>query len=469
MNLNYNSYHAFEYAGTHYLFDNVNLFSCIVPLRTFDALKNKDCSMLNEEDLRLFEEFFKQKVFFIDNPDEQFYSPQYNEIIVSMAVFHGCNLNCKYCFADAGLNYKGTQKGFTNDSINAAVDFLLKDSYFSKAESIRINLVGGGEPLLNKQLFRCFIETVFSRFEKAGKHLYVWFSTNGTLLSVEDLVFISKYNIGYGISIDGDKLDNDKTRIYADGAGTYDDIISTIKKIQQSSMVPKRLKELWGLLVLSKKNNNILKNVQHLYDLGFSTIQMRFVRSNDYDLSLDPNQSVPDLLKFVDQIFGRAINGDDRLLRVITNNSDYIGKIIKRLVTQTVSKIRCSIGSGMFSFAADGKIYPCDCLVGNPEFVMGSFYSSIFPEQYEKYSDLSVSKRQKCSRCWARNVCGGDCYHSSFLKNGNLLTPDESYCKIILNVIEAVIANLNQYRMLNREGYNDFSNFIRIRDIMSSK
>ena len=77
MNLNYNSYHAFEYAGTHYLFDNVNLFSCIVPLRTFDALKNKDCSMLNEEDLRLFEEFFKQKVFFIDNPDEQFYSPQY--------------------------------------------------------------------------------------------------------------------------------------------------------------------------------------------------------------------------------------------------------------------------------------------------------------------------------------------------------------------------------------------------------
>ena len=123
----------------------------------------------------------------------------------------------------------------------------------------------------------------------------------------------------------------------------------------------------------------------------------------------------------------------------------------------------------MFSFAADGKIYPCDCLVGNPEFVMGSFYSSIFPEQYEKYSDLSVSKRQKCSRCWARNVCGGDCYHSSFLKNGNLLTPDESYCKIILNVIEAVIANLNQYRMLNREGYNDFSNFIRIRDIMSSK
>ena len=69
-----------------------------------------------------------------------------------------------------------------------------------------------------------------------------------------------------------------------------------IKEIQNSPVVPNRLKELWGLLVLSQKNLNILKNIKHLYDLGFSTIQIRFVRSKKEDLFLNSTQTIPVLL-----------------------------------------------------------------------------------------------------------------------------------------------------------------------------
>lgn len=469
MNLRYNTYHTFEHDGVYYLFDNESLISCVIEKRVYDALRNNDETMLTENELHMFQVFHDQGVFFVDNPNDHYIIPNYDMVIISMAVFHGCNLNCKYCFADAGENFKGEQRGFTERSINAAIDFLLTDPYFAKMDYYRINLVSGGEPLLNKKLFRLFIETAFARFEKAQKHLYVWFSTNGTLLSEDDLLFISKYNVGYGISLDGNKASNDELRIYSNGVGTYNDIVANIKKIQESPNVPKRLKELWGLMVYTRENVDLLSNINHLYDLGFSTVQMRFVRSNDEHLVLEKTDAVRSLIDFIRNIFERAIAGDDSLLRLITNDNDYVGKIIKRIVTQTIYEARCSAGSYMFSFAADGKIYPCDCFVGNPDYVMGSFYGTIPNEQLYKYRDLSVHNRQKCKNCWAKYACGGDCYHNSYLKHGDFLTPDDSYCDVMIQVVECTIAYVNKYRMKNRDGYNALCNYLLVREKMSRK
>ncbi len=469
MNLSYNTYHVFEKDGAYYLFDIETLISCIIEKRVYDALSKNDITLLTEKELYMLNTFREKGLFFVDNPKEHYTIPSYDMVVISMAVFHGCNLNCKYCFADSGENFKGKHRGFTEQSINAAVDFLLTNPYFAKMDYYRINLVSGGEPLINKKLFKMFIETVFERFNKAGKHLYVWFSTNGTLLSEDDLKFISKYNVGYGISIDGKKSDNDKLRTYSNGIGTYDDIVSNIRKIQKSPTISKRLKELWGLMVYTKENTDLLSNIHHLYDLGFSTVQMRFVRSNDTNLALNENEVSEKLMDFIKTLFENAIIGDDSLLRLITNDNDYIGKIIKRIVTQTTSEVRCSAGSYMFSFAADGNIYPCDCFVGNPDFVMGNFYGTISNEQFCKYRDLSIYRRQKCKKCWARYACGGDCYHNSYIKHGSLFIPDDSYCELILQIVECVTAYVNQYKMKNRSGYNAFYNFLQVRERMSRK
>lgn len=217
MNIKYNTFHAFEHNDLYYIFDNERFYSCIVEKRIYNALKYHDVSMLENNELHMFEMFHEQNVFFVDNPRKQYMDPHYNMIIISMAIFHGCNLNCKYCFANAGNNYQGEHRGFTLNSLNAAFDFLLSDPYFSKMDYYRINLVSGGEPLIDKPLFRIFIATAFERFSKAKKHLYMWFSTNGTLLTEDDLHFISKYNIGYGISVDGINSVHDQLRAYPDG------------------------------------------------------------------------------------------------------------------------------------------------------------------------------------------------------------------------------------------------------------
>ena len=196
---------------------------------------------------------------------------------------------------------------------------------------------------------------------------------------------------------------------------------------------------------------------------------MRFVRSNDPKLMLNSQEAKQNLLYFISSIFEQAIEGDDSLLRMICNDSDYLGKLIKRLVLQTPVETRCGAGSCMLSFAADGNIYPCDCFVGNPEYVMGNFYTSISQKQFDKYRDLSIHNRQKCKMCWARYVCGGDCYHNSFVKQGDILSPDDSYCEIIIPMIECIIAYINQYQAQNQDGYNAFQSFIYARDKLRLK
>lgn len=469
MKLNYNTYHTFEINGTCYLFDNENLISCIIEKHIYDALIRNDETLLTEEEINMFNDFHNQRIFFLDSSKNHYVLPEFDMIIISMAVFHECNFNCKYCFADAGRNFKGCQRKFSVQSMNAAFEFLLTDPYFSKMKYYRINLVSGGEPLLDKELFKLFIKSAFDRFNKAGKNLYIWFSTNGSLLTEDDLNFIAKYNVGYGISLDGVKPDNDKLRVYSNGVGTYDDIVKNINEIQASTKIPKRLKELWGLMVYTRENIDLINNIQHLYELGFSTVQMRFVRSNDNDLVLGENDACQRLREFIKNIFEKAIAGDDSLLRLITNDNDYIGKLIKRIVLRTPYETRCAAGSYMFSFAADGNIYPCDCFVGNPNFVIGSFYDRIYNDKLIKYQKLSVHDRAKCKKCWAKYVCAGDCYHNSFIKNGNLYEPDNSYCNIVLQVIEYVIAYVNQYMLRNRDGYSNFFNFLEIREKMSWK
>ena len=71
MNLNYSTFHAFNYANTYYLYDNENLVSCIVSSRVFNALDKKDSTGLNDEEKRLLEEFYKREVFFIEEPENE--------------------------------------------------------------------------------------------------------------------------------------------------------------------------------------------------------------------------------------------------------------------------------------------------------------------------------------------------------------------------------------------------------------
>ena len=55
--------------------------------------------------------------------------------------------------------------------------------------------------------------------------------TNGSLLDEDLALFMKKYNVEVGISLDGPMEINDKMRIQSNGEGTYTKIIKAMLKI----------------------------------------------------------------------------------------------------------------------------------------------------------------------------------------------------------------------------------------------
>jgi len=108
------------------------------------------------------------------------------------------------------------------------------DYYFSLfEESLELNpnrdaSIGfyGGEPLLEFDLIKRCIEYTkqnYSRFEPQFN-----MTTNGTLLTRERADYLMENKVSIAVSLDGPKEEHDRKRVYANGEGTFDDVMRNV-------------------------------------------------------------------------------------------------------------------------------------------------------------------------------------------------------------------------------------------------
>jgi radical SAM protein with 4Fe4S-binding SPASM domain len=53
--------------------------------------------------------------------------------------------------------------------------------------------------------------------------------------------------------------------------------------------------------------------------------------------------------------------------------------------------------------------------------------------------ELTIYSSKSCSLCWARFVCGGECYHNAYETTGSVDTPLEYFCDLYRYLIELSI------------------------------
>ena len=87
------------------------------------------------------------------------------------------------------------------------------------------------------------------------------------------------------LSLDGRKEVNDVIRVRADDSGTYDKIISNIKKIV--ALRERDKKEYYVRGTFTKHNLDFAKDVFHMADLGFKEISVEPVVGKDGDYLLE--------------------------------------------------------------------------------------------------------------------------------------------------------------------------------------
>lgn len=133
-----------------------------------------------------------------------------------------CNLACTYCY-QTHIRNETTNKRMTFDTLRATLEQVAKTPTRPISFSWH-----GGEPLLaGKDFFRKAIEIQSELFPQKGE-IFNSVQTNGILLDDEWFELFKRAGFAVGISVDGPRHINDKTRVTKGGASTYDSIIRNI-------------------------------------------------------------------------------------------------------------------------------------------------------------------------------------------------------------------------------------------------
>ena len=435
-----NCFYCFKLHEKYYAIDIVR----IIPMRINKDVYKLLCQIKEDnssfENVKMYEKQigYKEIVFFKEC-DLLFHLPQnccvqnsFKELSLSVIPTLGCNLNCKYCYSSV----KNDNRAISLKTINDAFEFFCQNYDFN---CCRIDFVSGGEPLLTQDKLKQVVNQIQYVLERYEKQSIKWLCTNGTLLNDDILEFLDSNGFNLGISLDGPQEVNDVNRMFKNGCGTYKSVQENVSKLLKNNKLTRRMKYLWNCSVVSSTTHSLVEVINNSYKLGFSNIQMKLVWSGDNNLKLTFDHAINLYEELSSYLYMLVMEGQiDRFL-MLCNENDTYGKVLLRIIIQSGVTRRCNAGVNKFSISYDGNLYPCDSFLGKEEYCIGNIYQG-FNENYYKINQLRVESSKICSYCWARYLCGGDCFYHALLNTDDINMPDEERCKITKEIIKMGIS-----------------------------
>ena len=350
---------------------------------------------------------------------------------VCLNIIHGCNLRCKYCFADEG-EYHGHKGVMDIDTAKKAIDYVVKRS--GPRRNIEIDLFGG-EPTMIMDTIKEIIAYAREHEKEWKKNIRFTMTTNATLLNDEMMEFMDKEMGNIILSLDGRKEVNDNVRIKVDGSGSYDDIFPNIKK-----MIDKRTEGKMYFVrgTFTRANTDFYEDVKAMVNEGFREISIEpVVLENGHPLALR-EEDLPTIFDNYDKLYEemrrRKVEGDE--FKFYHFNIDLQGGacVYKRISG-------CGAGFEYVAITPQGEVYPCHQFVGKEEYKLGSIWDDTYDAELgKKFKKAHIYNKPKCKDCWARFYCSGGCQANNVNFNGDMNIPYEIGCKMQKKRIECAIA-----------------------------
>jgi len=352
-------------------------------------------------------------------------SPTLDKLILLLD--ENCNLACRYCFENGKKNIEHSRRKMTPRTIDACYDFLFRNS---KNKSVNIQFYGG-EPLLNKDGLIYAVERGIERSSAKHKDINFLLITNGTLIDDKIAEFLSKNNVTVQISIDGDRKGHDANRVFKNGEGSYAHVRSGLEKLISYEVI-------CNVMVVASKQ--VLDSVGWLQELSQKINGVLAISSSATEnVELQPT----------DGQWQNFIKAYQRYISDSTNNYTSIDKSIYRIfkLYEQIKQGRrfyfgCGGGLSELTIGHDGTIYLCERMEMKTEYNVNN--------QLLKATDIwkpyiNNISHKKCSKCWAKYLCGGGCAHTARTINGKLL-PYKWDCNIKQAEIMAAIKILYNKR-----------------------
>ena len=367
----------------------------------------------NVKKYRLYGLFQENSVQKIKHPATDYVKYYLDHRVSDMClqVTQQCNLRCAYC-AYSG-NYYDRQHSEQRMSLNLAkqsIDFFLSHS----RDNNRIHLAFyGGEPLLEFELIRQCVKYIKEKTE--GKTITFGMTTNGTLLSDEVVDYLMSENFRLTISLDGSREEHDANRKFRNGKGTFDVIMSNVKRIHER--YPDYSSKILFNTVINPKSDlgcvmNFFKSSDVFQDKNLifsSVIPIGLKEEISYDERYENIRKYEILKMYLSMI--RRINEEYVSPLVKQRISDYMTNFFNLQKHTTLDEEchhggPCIPGKKKVFVTTNGTLYPCERVSETCDyFKIGTITNGFQVDKVQNLINNGKVSAALCKKCWALPFC----------------------------------------------------------------
>jgi len=329
--------------------------------------------------------------------------------MLSLQVTQQCNLRCKYCIYSEEKNLSQRSHSSNVMTLDVAKKAIL--FYRRHAIDTRNPVIGfyGGEPLLAFPTIVKAVEYAEDIFE--GRDVSYNITTNGTLLTDEIIDFFLKHDFKITFSLDGPKAVHDRNRVFRDGSGSYDLVISSIQRIYAKA--PEAMKNLNISMVIQPDQNYgellsiftepILKNINVIpaiveEDAIAKPLSAGYISDFSYD----------SFLSLVDYYRDEKTHYSNPLQTSNINAYEQSIRDVKPTNLRPISAPGGPCVPGKLRMLVDcfGKIFPCERIDESTDMQIGTIEQGFDIGQVEKILNVGRLTPNLCKKCWAFPFCG---------------------------------------------------------------
>ncbi len=423
-----------------FLFNSISRGMKKVNKQIIAAIMNENFELLSQNEI----EDLKGEGFIIDNwinemslLKHKYELEKYDSHFVdfTLAPTMSCNLKCSYCFEKG---HKSDKLDFMSDLVqDKLIDYI---NLLSETVNKGIHVVWfGGEPLLGINIIKSLTPRIKNIAVNKNLTYTCSMTTNGILIIKNDKIIkdlIDNDIKQVQITLDGFNVEHNKRRMYKDGKGTFEDIISAIKILKHEGIKV-------GIRVnVDKENHKTFENLfKKLKEKDILDLEIGFGHLRDYSNTKDMFLfNVNDFCKIV-------LKAEDIINKY--RNDDYISLPV-------LSKPCVANRKNSFVIDSKGYIYKCRTLIGNHKYSIGNILhlNNINTVEYMNIANWvswNPFQYKGCIKCKILPICMGGCTYNCFLNNNK---PECTEWKYMLKpkLLQLYYKNYLHSKYIRKEG-----------------
>jgi uncharacterized protein len=292
------------------------------------------------------------------------------------------------------------QAHMTRDVAEQCLEFMLTQGTRAGTGQLRVCFFGG-EPMLRFDLLRHMVLELTKRAEACGISVLFELSTNGTLLSDEQLAFLEEYDVVVQISFDGcERLQNGNRPFVQGRKGSFDTVAANLRRALR------HLHHVEVRSTIPAKECDFVEVGQALVDIGVPMFDIEIASAHE----LPWDAALFERLRRSLHSWCRRYYGILRETRTIDRGFEALAR---RLSAGGVKVRACGAALERVAIGCDGTLWPCHTWCGTPfaAWVLGDVRSGLCHRRTSRLiRSWDFQTRPQCRTCWARTFCLGGCF-----------------------------------------------------------